>query len=389
MRENTYFDYIITGGGASGLSLAVRMAMDPWFNEKKILIIDCESKNKNDRTWCFWEDGSGYFDKIVYHRWGKLMFYANDSAKELDILPYQYKMIRGIDFYRHCHDLIKGKNNIEIRIEKVLNVSTFENKAQVQTTLSVYQADYVFNSILFEQPAKSNKHHILLQHFKGWFIESAAGKFDPNVAGFMDFRVDQKEGTTFVYVLPFSKNSALVEYTYFTEKILDDKVYEDNLAWYIKEYLGLQEFSVKEKEFGIIPMTDFKFSRQNGRIVNIGTAGGFTKASSGFTFRFIQKNADKMIDSLKKNEFPVSPKTFRQKMFEFYDSTLLNVLQMDRSMGKKVFIDLFKNCRARDVLEFLDNEGRITNDLKIIKSVPKLRFSKAGLEELYKAIFLK
>ena len=33
-------DYIITGTGASGLMLAYRMAKDPFFDRKSILIID-------------------------------------------------------------------------------------------------------------------------------------------------------------------------------------------------------------------------------------------------------------------------------------------------------------------------------------------------------------
>jgi len=53
------YDYIITGMGATGLMLAYQMTLDSFFDQKKILLIDKETKDQNDRTWCFWEKGNG------------------------------------------------------------------------------------------------------------------------------------------------------------------------------------------------------------------------------------------------------------------------------------------------------------------------------------------
>jgi lycopene beta-cyclase len=64
----------------------------------------------------------------------------------------------------------------------------------------------------------------LLQHFKGWVIETAKPAFDPSQAIFMDFRVSQQNGTTFIYLMPTSSTTALVEYTLFTEKVLPQEI---------------------------------------------------------------------------------------------------------------------------------------------------------------------
>ena len=77
------------------------------FDAKKILLVDKVEKNKNDRTWCFWETENDLFESIVYKRWGKMWFHDIGFSKLLDISPYQYKMIRGLDFYNYCFGIIQ------------------------------------------------------------------------------------------------------------------------------------------------------------------------------------------------------------------------------------------------------------------------------------------
>jgi lycopene beta-cyclase len=96
---NQQYDYIITGAGCAGLSLAMHLMESKKFGDKKILLIDKTAKNKNDRTWCFWEKGAGLFEPIVHKQWEHLWFYGEAFYKEMAILPYRYKMIRGLDFY--------------------------------------------------------------------------------------------------------------------------------------------------------------------------------------------------------------------------------------------------------------------------------------------------
>lgn len=383
MTAEHNYDYIIAGCGASGLSLAMHMAADPWYNTKKILLVDHEMKMKNDRTWCFWEKNDGLFESIIYHSWSALNFYGeNNQIIKLDISPYQYKMIRGIDFYKHCFDVLNSRQNFDIKISKVKSIESKGKGALLSTNDEVFFGDYIFNSILFENVHESNNFHYLLQHFKGWIIQSETKVFDQKVAGFMDFRVDQSLGTTFAYLLPFDDYTALVEYTYFTEKLLEDEEYEKNLQEYVSGMLGISSFKITEKEFGVIPMTNYPFERYNGNIINIGTAGRMTKPSSGFTFKFIQKNSEFIVRALKSGLFPAQKLSFRSKMFEFYDSTLLNILRYNKLPGRYVFTKLFENCRASQVFQFLDNEGSLINDLRIMKCMPKIVFSKAGFEEI-------
>jgi len=359
----------------------MRMIRSGKFNDKKFLLIDKESKTKNDRTWCFWEKENGFFEEIVYKKWDKLSFLSDEFSNTMDISPYQYKMIRGIDFYNYCFGEINKQSNIQVFYGEA-KVEHGENDSSVYINdqqLSIADA-IVFNSFA-DSTFKNDKEISLLQHFKGWMIETASNAFDPNKATFMDFRVDQSKGTTFAYVLPFSENRALVEYTLFTENILEDEEYEKELKNYIDVFLNIKEYNITDKEFGIIPMTTRSFDFFKNSIYNIGTVGGQTKGSSGYTFQFIQKQSDLMLRSLIDNK-SLRDINSASKRFHFYDKVLLNVLQNKKITGKEIFTTMFKKNKPQQVLKFLDNESTVSEELKIISTLPTLPFLKAALNQL-------
>ena len=70
------YDYIIAGGGCSGLMLALELINSP-LKDKSILIIDKEKKTTNDRTWCFWETGDNHLEKLVFKSWDTANFYGH------------------------------------------------------------------------------------------------------------------------------------------------------------------------------------------------------------------------------------------------------------------------------------------------------------------------
>ena len=214
------YDYIICGAGLAGLSLAVNLIHSGKFNDKQILLVDNKEKNTNDRTWCFWEKQDGLFEDIVYRKWKQVWFRSEKFSKVLDLSPYEYKMIRGIDFYNYCFEQIRQQSNFTILHQKVDSVFS-ENETGVISNGEKIFSTYVFNSILFNKPELSSKEFWLLQHFKGWMIETEEAVFNPDSATLMDFRIDQKDETAFCYVLPLSTNKALIEYTLFSSSVLE------------------------------------------------------------------------------------------------------------------------------------------------------------------------
>lgn len=384
MSSENQYNFIISGSGAAGLSLLMRLMQHRVFDNKQILVVDKSPKDKNDRTWCFWEDKAGLFDPIVYHQWQQVYFHSHYYSSLLDLSPYQYKMIRGIDFYTYVLEEAAKHTNITFRYGTVDALGNEGNAAFILLDGEKITADFIFNSIMFSPPVMRPGKFYLLQHFKGYVIETESPVFKPTEATLMDFRVGQQHGTTFVYVLPVSETKALIEYTLFTKQLLKAEEYDEGLRNYILTYLKTGEYKILEEEFGVIPMTNNKFSKGEGRVINIGTVGGQTKGSSGYTFKFIQKHAEALVQSLLTNDHPFLNKDLYSRRFNFYDTTMLNVLYHEREKGDKIFSDMFSKNSPDKILRFLDNESTLEDELNIIGSLPVMVFTRAAIQEIFK-----
>jgi len=165
-----YYDYIIVGGGASGLMMAYRMSNDPFFDDKSILILDKQKKINNDRTWCYWETEHDEWNGIVSASWKNIIFKSElHSAKE-SIAPYQYKMIRSKDFYSKIWAHLETKATITFEVANVLSIHQRDNEASVITDDKIFKTKTILNSILYtDSHKKQSKYPVLQQHFVGFF----------------------------------------------------------------------------------------------------------------------------------------------------------------------------------------------------------------------------
>ena len=384
MNEKIY-DYIICGAGASGLILASSMLDDKYFSNKNILLIEKENKNLNDRTWSFWEEKNGNFDNLVSKSWSYAKFKSFNTNLEFNLDPFIYKTIRSSDFYKKLFSKIKLSKQIKIENLEVKEIISKKNKVIIHTKSKEFIGKYVFSSILKKDLLKNSSFPFLKQHFEGWFIKTNKSFFDKNKTTLMDFSINQKNETRFIYILPFKSNEALIEFTLFTKSILKNSEYEKVLKEYLNKK-GINSYEILEKEQGVIPMTCYPFEKHNNsRVLFIGTAGGWTKASSGYTFKNIITKTELLINFLKK-EKDLSKFNLRSR-FNFYDLILIDVLYNYNHLGDKIFSSLFRNNKPNKVLNFLDEKTNLIDELKIMYSFPwsiKILFIKALFKNLFK-----
>ena len=365
------FDYIICGGGASGLLLSNAFISDKFFNDKKILIIERESKTTNDKTFGFWNDKESVLDEMVFKEWEFAEFKDSNSYNTFLLNPYKYKMIKSSQFYSHIGNKILKASNFKYLNSNINEIDEINNI--VKTDDGEFNSTIIFSSIYNEVNFK--KYPLLKQHFIGWTIETKSESFDDNKITFMDFSVDQKDEIRFMYILPFSKNKALVEYTLFSKEIIADNEYEKEIKSYLKKN-NIQGYTIKEKEKGMIPMTCYPFFENNtDTYFQIGTAGGWSKPSTGYTIKNSIKKIDVIVESLKQNK-PLSKIRFKNR-FWYYDLLFLDVLIASKGKGSQVFSDLFKNNDPIKIFKFLDENSSVVEELSIFLSVDIKTFVKS------------
>tara|TARA_E500000178_G_scaffold269849_1_gene267756 strand:+ start:1507 stop:2643 length:1137 start_codon:yes stop_codon:yes gene_type:complete len=370
------FDYIICGGGASGLLLSNALLSDKHFIDKKILLIEKESKTDNDKTFGFWNDKESVLDNIVFKEWEYAEFRDSNSHNSFLLSPYKYKMIKSNEFYLYIGDKISKASNFTYLNSTVNEIDQVNNT--VKTNDGEFSSSIIFSSIYNEVSFK--KYPLLKQHFIGWTIEIKDESFDDNKITFMDFSVDQKDEIRFMYILPFSKNKALIEYTLFSSDIISDDEYEKEIKAYLKKR-NILNYSIFEKEKGMIPMTCYPFFENNtDTYFQIGTAGGWSKPSTGYTIKNSIEKIDIIINSLKQNK-PLSKIRFKNR-FWYYDLLFLDVLIASKGKGSQVFSDLFKNNDPIKIFKFLDEKTSVMEELSIFLSVDIKTFVRSLIKRI-------
>lgn len=377
----THFDYIIVGNGLAGLQLALAFSNTPFFKSKQIALIDPDYKTDNDKTWSFWEKGKGKWDGIVSQSWTRSVFHSNEGSVHLNFKDYVYKSIRSIDFYKDAKSHLEKKANFHFILDEVKQLSQTAI-VEVICKRDQYSANHVFDSrIPVEFFQKETKHTLLNQHFKGVLIETEKACFDPTVFTMMDYRMKYKDSTSFIYILPVANNKALIEYTFFTPYLTKESVYDQMINKYIKEKLNIKQFKVLETEMGNIPMTTFPFEKYNTKqITKIGTAGGWVKGSTGYSFKHTEKKVALIVKNIKLDRVP--SKGLKNKRFKFYDKIFLKVLHDQNTKGPWIFKQFYEKNSIEIMLRFLDEESSFKEELSIMYSLFSWTFIKAFFKTL-------
>ena len=349
------FDYIIIGGGCAGLSLAYELEIHEKLRNKTLAIIEPRQEYKRDKTWSFWKVATHNFDDCVKKNWENFSVNIPGKTNYLECKNFPYQSIDSGLFYE----------KIKSKLKKNENIFLFKNLEEVNT-----QNSLVFNSV----PIIEKNYLNLWQHFCGVEIKTENDIFDEKIFNLMDFDCEQRESVHFFYTLPYTKNKALVETTWLS-KMNDNsqKDYENQINNYIKNNLKIKSYEITYKEEGAIPLF-YPLNKNEKNKINIGTAGGMTRLSTGYTFlniqehsKYIRENIDN-ISNAKKFEI--------DRKYQFLDEIFLRVLEKNPEKMSDVFFRMFKTS-PKTVIKFLSNKSNFLEDLSIIFKMPKLIFIKA------------
>jgi lycopene beta-cyclase len=349
------FDYIIIGGGCAGLSLAYELDMHKKLKDKTLAIIEPREEYKKDKTWSFWKVTSHNFDDCVKKSWNNFSINITNKTNHLECNNYPYQSIDSSLFYKKINSKLKENKNINF----------FKDLKEINTKNS-----FIFNSV----PSIKEDHNNLWQHFCGVEIETPNNFFDDGIFNLMDFDCEQRKSVHFFYTLPYTKKKALIETTWLSKMYdVSQKDYDKQIKDYIENYLNLKNYRIVYKEEGAIPLFYPLYEAEKNKI-NIGTAGGMTRLSTGYTFLNIQEHSkyiSKNIENITKMKiFEIS------KKYQFLDKIFLKVLKKHPEKMPDIFFKMFESL-PNTAIKFLSNKSNFLEDLSIILRMPKWIFFKA------------
>jgi len=352
MRE---FDFIIIGGGCAGLSLAYELEINKKLENKTLAIIEQREEYKRDKTWSFWKVFDHNFEDCVIKSWNNFTVNTLENYREHSSEKFPYQSIDSGKFYK----------KINSKLTKNSNISFFKNLREINSENSL-----IFTSVTTKERNQSE----LWQHFQGVEIETTKDIFDDKILNLMDFNCEQKKYVHFFYTLPFSKNRALIETTWLSN-LEDQEImnYDRQLQDYIKNTLGIKNYKINFSEKGSIPLFYPSFLNNN-KTIHIGSAGGMTRLSTGYTFLNIQEHSRYIVKNIDKIE---KIKMFNLgKKYHYLDKIFLKVLENHPEKMPKIFFDMFE-APSNTIIKFLSNKSNIFEDINIISKIPKLIFIKA------------
>ncbi|RPG96340.1 MAG: lycopene cyclase [Candidatus Pelagibacter sp. TMED165] len=349
------FDYIIIGGGCAGLSLAYQLETNNYLKDKTLAIIEPRRDYKRDKTWSFWRVYNHNFEDCVIKSWNNFTINTSEGSHELVNERFPYQSIDSGKFYE----------KINSKLSKNTNINFFKSLNEINSENSL-----IFNSVIRSKLDKSE----LWQHFKGVEIETAKDCFDYRIMNLMDFNCDQRNDVHFFYTLPIGKNKALIETTWLSNlEDLSLMDYDLQLENYIKNNLGIKNYKINFTEKGAIPLFHPSF-KNSDKVINIGTAGGMTRLSTGYTFLNIQEHSKYIVENIDNVE---KLKIYNLgKKYLFLDKVFLRVLERYPEKMPKIFFDMFKTS-SNTIIKFLSNKSNIFEDINIISKMPKIIFIKA------------
>ncbi|WP_018828280.1 lycopene cyclase family protein [Salinispora pacifica] len=345
-------DLALVGGGGAG-SLVLAALARRGVRGLRVAVIDPVQRRGADRTWAFWGRPDDGLDPLLTASWSQVEVTTPERHRVLDLAPLRYAMLRSAPVYDRAARAERRLGAVRVGAPAEA-VEDDGDRVTVHAGGSTLRAAWVLDSR--PRPPRRAGRTNWLQHFRGWWLEADRPLFDPGRAVLMDFRTPQPDrGVSFGYVLPVNDRYALVEYTEFTPGLLTDAGYDAALAAY-RDRLGLDpaRLRVREVENGVIPMTDGPFDpRPSPRVVRLGTGGGATRPSTGFTFAAMHRQAGQIAAALAAGRAPVPAPAYPRR-HRWLDAVALRALDRGPLAGPDFFDRLFDRNPTDRVLRFLD-----------------------------------
>lgn len=189
--------------------------------------------------------------------------------------------------------------------------------------------------------------------------------FEPDAVELMDFRLSQRHGIAFLYVLPSAPCEALVEATVFAARPIGaaalDGLLADGLAARCAA-AGSRVTRVLGRERGAIP---------------IGTRAGAPRGATGYAYLAIQRHVAALARDAAAGR--PRPRAIRRAGTDWLDRVFLARLLRAPEAGPDLLARLFDQVPAERLVRFLMERGGPIDHLAVMSALPTLPLLRAAL----------
>ncbi len=365
---------LVIGAGLSG-SLVVR-ALAACGARGPVVLADAREQPTRGRFWASWEPrtappaGARSFERLrVAGAKGEVILQLQD---------HRYVVIDG-DELQVLTDAALARLDGRRRTTTVTAIRTGEHRPEVATRDGVITADVVLDSVGLGDTTTHTPRAWL--HFTGWRVRCDSAAFDADTVTLMDLRVPQRRCVRFVYVLPESDRSALVEMTTFssTPDPIDDA---DDLVEHLDTMTAGSAWSVTGRERGSLALVPWRRRVGDGQYLTIGTAAGLVKASTGYGARLMSMDATAVARAIVAGRPPRG--AFRRPRRAWMDDVFLQLAITEPDAVVNALESLFAKNPPDRVVRFLNEESTLIEEVRILRSLPASPFLRAawrGLRE--------
>ena len=370
------YDIALIGLGASNSLLLLELNDRGLLANLDVLILESESKTRNDKTYCFWDDQQGpifaALRPLLRKEWTKVSF--NGESEQMRSI--HYGMLESISLYQHAKKIISNTPRTHLIQAPFTHFESNRDGIAVHSGDNRWMAQHVYDSRPPEILEPSGP--LVLQSFTGWRVKTDAPHWDPAQLVLMDFNIPQNGFTQFLYILPVDRHEALVEVTRFGNEVLPDALATSLLENYLLESAGPHE--ITHKECGVIPMTQHALQQHpDARIISMGARGAIIKPTTGYGFKYMFSRAGELADEIKHRNHNtektrLKPTGSKINRYYFYDHLLLHILKNKPQWGKDIFTKLFTHRTHEGVFGFLDEKSSLRWELGMFATLPIMKF---------------
>jgi len=270
-------------------------------------------------------------------------------------------MVRGDDFFEHT-----------LRELEASGVSFRWDCQDVSIGSDWIEADSVkghFECAIDAAFSPSYVSFAMWQSFAGIWISTDKPVFDPTTAILMDLQESTEEApVSFLYILPTSPHSALIEHTTFSPSPLPEQYHLERCQSWIRSQIQSQ-FHMQGSERGTIPMGIVPTQQRKSPLI-IGSNGGFVRPATGYSFTTTVRDTTALARTILHGG---SPKLCPYPPWlTFGDQIFLRALRKDPLKGGRLLEQLLSRSPAGALVSFLSGEPSWHEALSVWLSVPKI-----------------